>query len=125
MCLIFDTSVLIDIERENKQTLAKIAELRTRYPIPPKIAFISYYEFIHGIRKRNPQNKAKAEDFIRLFEIVNTTEETAKRLSQLKEKHELALADLLIAAQVWEKQAILVTKDTDFKQINEIDKIIL
>ena len=70
MYLIFDTSILIDIERENKQTLAKVAELRTRYPIPPKIAFISYYEFIHGIRKRNPQNKAKAEDFIRLFELV-------------------------------------------------------
>ena len=123
MYLIFDTSILIDLERENKKTIHLISEIKKSYLIPPKITFITYCEFLHGIRKRSPGNKAQAEAYLELFEMIPTTKKTAKTLSQLKNKYTLDLADLLIASQVLESNAILVTKDKDFEQITEIEKI--
>lgn len=125
MYLIFDTSVVIEIERENKSFIQKISELKRAYPAPPKIPFIVYYEFIHGIRKRDPKNKAKAELLIGAFDVLHTTNITAKNLSFLKDKYEFPLTDLLIAAQVMEKDGILITKDRDFKPIKEIKCVIL
>lgn len=125
MYLIFDTSVLIEMERENKSVLQHVARLRQSYPAPPKTAFVVYYEFLHGTRNRNPVNKAKAESFIELFEMLVVTKTTAKILSQLKEKYELPFADLFIAAQAKEQQGILITRDKDFERIEELKKIII
>ena len=125
MYLIFDTSILIDLERENKRTIHLISEIKKSYLIPPKITFITYCEFLHGIRKRSPENKAQAEAFLGLFEMLVLTKKTATCLSQLKSKYGLDLADLLIASQVFESNAILVTKDKDFEKITEIEKIFI
>ncbi len=54
---------------------------------------------------------------------MQTTKNTADRLVELKQKYELPLADLLIAAQVIENNGILITKDNDFDKIKEIEKI--
>ena len=123
MYLIFDTSVVIEIERENKKIIKDLNELKKLYPSTPKLPFIVYYELIHGIRKRNPKNKVKAEMIINAFEVLHTTNITAKNLSILKSKYELSLTDLMIASQVMEKKGVLVTRDKDFKVIDEIEKI--
>ncbi|MEK6915934.1 MAG: PIN domain-containing protein [Nanoarchaeota archaeon] len=57
------------------------------------------------------------------FNVLQTTKNTADRLVELKQKYELPLADLLIAAQVIENNGILITKDNDFDKIKEIEKI--
>ena len=54
---------------------------------------------------------------------MQKTKNTADRLVELKQKYELPLADLLIAAQVIENNGILITKDNDFDKIKEIEKI--
>lgn len=125
MYLIFDTSVIIEIERENKDFIQKVIELKKSYPRLPKIPFIVYYEFIHGIRKRNLKNKIKAEKIINAFDVIHTTNKTARNLSYLKDKYEFPLADLLVVSQVMEINGILVTRDKDFDKIEEINKIIL
>ena len=125
MNLIFDTSIIIDIERGNKDTIDKIRELKDLYPAPAKIMFISYFEFVHGIRNKMPKNKQKAIAFIEEFSVIQTTKATANNLSLLKNKYELPLADLLIASQVIETNNILVTKDNDFKNIEEMNKILI
>lgn len=125
MYLIFDTSVLIDVEREVKEIMHHVSRLRELYPAPPKISFVTYYEFLYGTRKRNPKNRAQAEIFIDLFELPTITKSTARILARLKETYELPFADLLIAAQVIENDGILVTRDKDFERINELRKIVL
>ena len=50
MNLIFDTSIIIDIERGNKETINSIKELKDLYPAPAKITFITYFEFLYGLR---------------------------------------------------------------------------
>ncbi len=125
MNLIFDTSILIDIDRGNKEIINKINELRNMYPSPAKIGFISYFEFLLGLKDKSDKNKEKSKEFIEKFNILQTTVNTADNLVMLKQKYELPLADLLIAAQTLEHNGVLLTKDRDFKDIKEINKIIL
>ena len=58
MSLIFDTSILIDIDRGDKKTIAKIEELRKMYPAPATIGFISYFEFLLGLKNKNIKSYA-------------------------------------------------------------------
>ena len=130
MNLIFDTSVLIEIERANKSLINKLKEYVARYPAPAKITFINYFEYYHGIRDKNIKNKEKAKEFIGKFEILKLNKKTAEILSDLKKQHDyegnsLPLADLMIASQVIENNCILITMDKDFKRIKALNKIIL
>lgn len=125
MILIFDTSVLIELSRGNKEIIKKISELKKIYPANVKISFISYFEFLYGLRNKSEKNKYKSVEFIEKFEIIQTSKDTANLLINLKQNHELPLADLLIAAHVQEVRGILVTQDKDFEKIKEIKSVIL
>ena len=124
MTLVFDSSIIIEIERGNKDIIEKLKELRKIHPTSPKISFMSYFEFLYGLRKKSPKNKIKSEELLQLFETIQTNNFTASFLVKLKDKYELSLTDLFIASQVMENDYILVTKDRDFERIEEIDKVI-
>ena len=123
--LILDTSIVIELERKNQEVISKIEDLKKINQTDPKISFITYFEFLEGIAKKSEKNKQPSLEFIELFEVIQTTKTTAKNLINLRQKYELPLPDLFITSQVLENNAILITKDTDFKAIEEIDKIII
>ncbi len=125
MTLVFDSSIIIEIERGNKDIIGKLKELRKVHPASPKISFMSYFEFLYELRKKSPKNKIKSEEFLKLFDTIQTNNSTASFLVRLKDKYELSLTDLFIASQVMEHDYILVTKDRDFERIEEIEKVIL
>ena len=130
MTLVFDTSVIIDIQRKNKDTLEKIKELIEIHPAPASITFVNYFEFIYGLQVKSPKNKEKSMAFVELFHFLEPTKRTADVLSNLKYKYEklgtpFSLSDLLIASQTIENGMTLVTSDKHFNEINELKKIIL
>ena len=130
MTLVFDTSILIDIEKDIEKTLVKIEGLSKIYKAPAQITFISYYEFLRGLKIGKPKKYSNLLGFINNFNMVKITKKTADILSDLKVKYDalgitLSLTDLLIASQVIENRLILVTKDNHFLQIEELNKIIL
>ena len=130
MTLAFDTSILIELERKNQQAIEKIKELSLSQPFPAVLPFISYYEFIRGLKMRRNKDYEKRVAFIDRFNILKTSKKTAEILADLRIKYEhqgitLPLADLLIASQVIENQLTLVTLDKDFEKIEELKKIIL
>ena len=119
--------MLIDIENRESITLNKLKELSKVYSSPAAISFISYFEFVFGLRGR--KNNSRALAFLNNFSCLQTTKSTAHILSDLKSKYSvkgaiLPLADLLIAAQVIENNGILLTRDKDFKVIEELKKIV-
>ncbi len=129
MILVFDTSILIELERKNNQIINKLKELVKIYPAPAQISFMSYFEFYDGLIEKNIKNKNKSLEFINKFEVIQTTKRTAEILSDLKQRCtkqgiSLPLADLLIASQAIEKNFILITRDSDFNKIEELNKII-
>lgn len=130
MTLALDTSALIEIEKGNKYAVDKIEELSKLHPLPAKLPFITYFEFIYGISEKSPKNKEKLIAFIEKFLVIQTTNSTAQILSQLKHRYDskgiaISLSDLFIAAQAIENNLTLVTKDRHFECIEELQKIML
>jgi len=130
MSLAFDTSILIDIERQDKKVLKKLKELSTIYPLKPQLPLISHFEFLYGLKRKKPKRFNELLIFLNKFQLLQTTEKTSEILSDLKLKYDqigisLSLSDLLIASQVIENNLILVTKDKDFEKIEEVKRIIL
>jgi predicted nucleic acid-binding protein len=129
MSLVFDTSILIELERKNPEIIKKISFLARDYPNYPQLSFMSYYEFIRGLKINKDKNYKKKLDFINKFSILKTSKKTAEILADLRIKYDkkgisLSLTDLFISAQVIENQLILVSKDKDFEKIDELKKII-
>ena len=130
MIIALDTSILIDVELGDSETIAKLKEITAIHTDPAYIPFISYMEFYYGISERGPARFEKAYSFLQKFPFLTPTKRTAEIQGELRKKyHEkgiiLSLADLLIASQVKEHNFILITKDKDFLQIEEIKKIII
>lgn len=125
MELIFDTSVLIEIQKGNDLIINKIKLLRETYPSQPRMSFIVYFEFLHGLRDKNKETRENLIEFIDSFDFLQITKKTAHLLSELKSKYELPLADLLIASQTIENNCTLITLDKDFNIIKEIKCILL
>ena len=71
--LLFDTSVMIGLEREDKGVIKKITELSKISSGKPQISFITYYEFLLGIINRSPKNQANAMEFINNFYCLPAT----------------------------------------------------
>ena len=56
MTLVLDTSIVIELERGNQETIKEIKKVLKEYASPPSITFITYFEFLQGIIKRSPKN---------------------------------------------------------------------
>ena len=130
MSLAFDTSILVEIEKKNETIIRELEHLSRIYPLPAQLPFMSYFEFLIGLKKRRPKRYNELIEFLNNFNILQTTNKTADILSDLKIKYDLqgivlSLTDLMIASQIIENHLTLVTKDKDFENINELKKIIL
>ncbi|MBI2671469.1 type II toxin-antitoxin system VapC family toxin [Candidatus Woesearchaeota archaeon] len=130
MTLVLDTSILIDLERKNSETINKLKNFIEIHQSPAKITFINEFEFLFGVKEKNIKNKEKSISFLYNFDILPTTGKTATILSNLKYKYDkngiaISLADLLIASMVIENNFVFLTKDKDFEKITELNKIIL
>lgn len=120
--LIFDTSVIIDIERKDEHTMERLEEIKQKYRAPGFLSFISYFELLEGIKRQELEN-TEAREFIENFNVLNATKKTARELADLKiqtdsEGKKIPLADLLIAAQAKENDFVVITKDKHFKDID-------
>ena len=130
MTLILDTSILIGIERGNRDIINRLEELSRQHMESQVISFITYYEFYRGIAKNKPSKMSEALTFLNKFTCLETTTKTARILATLdiayREKGKpMLLADLIIASQTLEHQVVLVTADKDFAAIEEIEKVII
>jgi predicted nucleic acid-binding protein len=128
MTLVLDASVLIDIERSNKETLLKLEELRKVHPGMLHISFPVYVEILRGIEEGSSKSKTAKREFLESIPVLSVTKETAKIIVKLLLKYKnkpIALFDLFTAAQAIENNFTVVTKDKDFEQIEGLDKAII
>ena len=130
MSLVFDTSIILELERGNKEIINKIKKYLNYYPDPAQISFMTYFEIYYGLRNKNEKNKDLAIGYLNMFKILEVTKKTAEIMSSLKHSQEkkgiqMSLTDLFIASQVIENNLILVTMDKDFERIDNMEKIIL
>lgn len=130
MSLVFDTSILIAIERGDKEVIGKLESLQKSYPSPPQLTFVSFFEYLTGLKIRKNKSFQVNLEFLKRFSILHTTNLSAEILSDLKIKYEkrgipLPLADLLSASIVIDNNLTFLTRDKDFENLEELKKIII
>lgn len=130
MTLLLDTSILIGMQRKEKEIIEKLNELKKIHFQPASISFINYFEFYYGLIEKSIKNRQIMMDFINKFNCLKASSITAEILAELKNKYEkkgivIGLADLIIASQAKENNMLLVSTDKTFEKIDEINKIIL
>ena len=128
MTLIFDTSVLILLEKGIPETIEKLRIIGESEK--GSISFISYFEFIYGISKKSMKNMNNSHSFIQNFTFLTPTKNTAKIMVDLRKRYEsqgviFSLPDLMIASQAIENGLILLTSDKQFLKIKELRKEII
>ena len=129
MTLLLDTPILIAIQRDNKEVIKKIDELKKTHFQPASISFISYFEFYSGLINKNIKNRKVMIDFINKFNCLKASSITAEILAELKYKYErkgiiVGLVDLIVASHAKENNMVLVTTDKIFEKIEDINKIV-
>jgi len=129
MPAIVDTSILIRHQKGDAEIKRELRSVFERYPAAPFITFINMFEFLMGINLWT-KNKIDAIDFLKSFNVINTTEETAEIMVSLRLKYDkqgtvFSLSDLIIASLAIENDMVLITSDRDFEKIEELKKEII
>ena len=94
------------------------------------ITLLSYAEFYQGYAGKQPQVKKECENFLNTFKHLTISEASAKLYAELSYKYAkqgitIEPFDLLITAIAIEHGTKVITTDTDFERMAEVDKIIL
>lgn len=130
MTLLLDSSILFELEKDNKKVIDALEQITKQHKGRLYISFISTVEFLLGYEALSFDKKTKAKEFIWRFDTLQTTNATAILLSALKYKYDRlgkqkSLADLFIASQAVEHDLTLVTRDKDFSDITEVKKVVI
>lgn len=119
-----DTSVIIDLFKGNRETEKELEELGNSLAV----TYPTLCELYKGVyRTSNPKKgEKKVGELLQHVETLKTSPRAARIFGKLKtsytEKQEF---DLMIASICIAEKAELITKDQDFKEIEELKKQIL
>jgi len=127
MNYILDTNIVSALLKSNETIKEKIAEVLTQGN-DILINGISYYEIKRGLLAINAIRKLEIFDnFCNKFGLLlldrrSIFDEASKIYADLKNKGELIKdADILIASITKNKKCVLVTNDSDFNRIDDLE----
>ncbi len=114
-----DTNVLIEVLKNNQQTIKKVESLSP----PLFVSVISAMELMYGAL--NKQELKKLQQFLSLFTIIELNEKISKQafslITQYAKSHTLDIPDALIAASCLESNKTLFTYNRkDFRFISKL-----
>lgn len=129
MSFIIDTSILIEIEKDNKSISSQLEQLES---IKGNIYITSptYSEFYLGLLKLPKEKLEKGKERLDKYKLLNTTKNSSRLLAEMKQDVSKAgtmipIFDLLIASIAMDNQMPLVTLDEHFKKIPTLNSILL
>jgi len=117
--IVLDTNVLIEILKNNQQTIKKVESLSP----PLFVSVISAMELIYGALNKAEQKKL--QQFLSLFTVIELNEKISKQafslITQYAKSHTLDIPDSLIAASCLESNKTLFTYNRkDFRFISKL-----
>jgi len=127
--LVLDTSILIDIEHNNKKVLSFLQDIYRDHPSYPAITFATFSEFAFGALKQKKSWTAILTE-LNKYQVLNSDTKSSILTAQLKYQLEakgkiIDDFDILIAATVMVYKGTLITRDAHFNNIKELSKIII
>ena len=119
---ILDSNIVINIFRNDAETINKVSQLRTIY-----IPVIVLGELYYGANKSNqtPKRTLEIEQLKRRVNLLDVTEKTAEVYGEIKDKlrqkgRPIPENDIWIAAIAKETGLPLLTKDKHFQEVEGI-----
>ena len=129
MSIVIDTSVLIEIEKNNNEILSKLDNLES---IKEEVYITSptYAEFYLGLLKLSKEKSEKGKQRLDKYKLLNTTKNSSKMLAEIKHKISkdgtpIPIFDLFIASIAMDSGMPLITLDNHFKKIQNLNVIII
>lgn len=127
--IIIETSVLIDIEKNNNEVVSKLETLDlTENDF--YIASPTYSEFYLGLLTLSNGRLKQEKERLDKYKLLNTTKNSSKILAEIKhhvskEGIMIPIFDLLIASIAMDAGMPLVTLDKHFKNIPNLNVILI
>lgn len=123
--IVWDTSILIARERKDRTVESTLELLHQRYHGQIAIAAPTYTEFLFGFLVKKPSQQSEIEEYLGDFVLLHTTRGSCTRTATIKYRLRqkgriIADMDIVIAALVIEYGGVLVTRDKQFKEIEEL-----
>ncbi len=119
---ILDTNILIEILKNNQQTIEQVSLLESHL----QVSVISAMELLYGAR--NKQELLKLQQFLELFEVLHIDNDISKKALKLiqahSKSHTLDIPDGLIAATcIQQKLPFLTYNFKNFRFIPALDLV--
>lgn len=127
--IIIDTSVLIEVEKNNKAVLSKLETLDLMKG-DICISSQTYSEFYLGLLKLSEEKLEKGKERLNKYKLLNTTKNSSLLLANIKNKMSKAgiavpVFDLFIASIAMDSGMTLITLDEHFKKIPNLNMILI
>tara|TARA_Y100000310_G_scaffold242934_1_gene247226 strand:- start:23107 stop:23502 length:396 start_codon:yes stop_codon:yes gene_type:complete len=130
MKYLIDTSILIEIEKNNKDVIKQLSDIPFLLENNLNISLFSYCEFYFGLIKKNKKNKHSYLQRLNKYNVYDPNLSTAALFSELlfslRERGKLIQHfDIFIAATAIENNFTVITKDKLFLNIREVRTILI
>jgi len=131
MVYVLDTSILIEIENNNKKVLSDIVEkVGDINSLDLYITYFGFCEYFYGHTKKNKKNKRAIMERLKRYRLLNTSKESAIIFcitqNDLKESgKEIPVFDLLSSSIAIANNMFMITTDEHFKRIPGLKTIII
>jgi len=130
MDFLLDTSVLIEVENNNKKVIDEITNLIADYDSNFFISFFTFCEFYSGSINKSDKNKEKTVQMLDDYGLLNTSKKIALLSCEIKNKlkksgRTIPEFDIFIGAMAIENRLPIITLDRHFKLISDLNAIVI
>ncbi len=130
MAVILDTSVLVALEKNNKETIDKVRDISKFHKTKPFVASISLAEIMHGALNQNIKQQIKVIENFTDYHILNSSFSSSMVLANFvnilnKKGKRIPITDLIIASIAVDNDLNLVTLDNHFNRIPGLNVLYL
>jgi tRNA(fMet)-specific endonuclease VapC len=124
MNYLVDTNILIDHLRIGESKATKFLKKVEEGQLRASISVITEYELLVS-SKISPVQRKLIEQLLKFLPSISVTSSTVQEAIKLSQNYQLGMADSIIAATALQTNATLVTRDTSFSKIQElqVDKL--
>lgn len=128
--IVLDTSVLIELERNNSTVQKALEDIQSRQNESIAITAPTYSEYLFGILYAKPHELEQAKRDLEHYPLLHTTKNSSILCATLKYQLGKRGAmipdiDLFIAAIALDQQATLISCDKHFQNIRELPVVII
>ncbi len=126
---VLDTSILIEIENNNKKVLSEmVKKLGDISSIDLYLTYFGFCEYFYSHIKKNKKNKQVTLERLKKYKLINTSKESAIifciNQNDLKESgKEIPVFDLLSSSIAIANNMAMITADDHFRRIPRLKTI--